>query len=714
MRFHFCYHLAKPNGMHNISPIVFQKRLKMVFRFGAAIAACTLVACESSHEQAQRELKSLGIDGNTESLAKALVQNDLKLAALLLESGVPVSQSDKSKPAPLALAVQCRDATMLCMLLNAGANPNEKIAGKGCVLSMAIDAGDATLANLLLASGADPNGVAADGEKVLIHAIRNRHTPIVSNLVQARPDPNLRDLKGNPLLHVALDACDRATTEELLKIGVNPAHDDANGETALHKVIDHRWDKLIPTMIAAGANLNAINRDDLSPLCKAVAAGDTTLVASLIEWGADPNLQTPKGNTPLAEAVNRGQEAMIATLLNAGANPFLAKTGSQKSSAFETAMRKGDPRLAGLMIDRDIIPPGGWAPMLQEAFHRGDIKKARLLFSRGVRPPKSGHQTRFVEQAARKGMADFVRLFLDYNLPAGRALEEACARGDDEIASLLLACGAPANVTRIPTRSTPLGLALRGSHDAIAEMLMLHGADPNLILPEGQSAFHLAITRGCGRALRRIIASGVNPNTPFVQPISPDFLKLVRQGAMRHALKYDQGATPIMLAADSGNVATARCLLDAGAKTNSRTRLSCYYPIHFAARRSDVRMMRLFLGRDPHREERRIEISIGQQMARLYDAAGNELFSTKVSTGRKGYCTPTGEFVITNKHRAWTSTIYHSSMPYFQRLNCGDFGLHQGYLPGYPASHGCIRLPSQNAAKLFAMTDTGDRVRIVP
>jgi hypothetical protein len=245
-------------------------------------------------------------------------------------------------------------------------------------------------------------------------------------------------------------------------------------------------------------------------------------------------------------------------------------------------------------------------------------------------------------------------------------------------------------------------------------MLILHGADPNLILPEGQSAFHLAITRGCDRALRRIVASGVDPNTPFVQPISPEFLKLVREGAMRHALKYDQGATPIMLAADSGNVATARCLLDAGAKTNSRTRLSCYYPIHFAARRSDVRMMRLFLGRDPHREERRIEISIGQQMARLYDAAGNELFSTKVSTGRKGYCTPTGEFVITNKHRAWTSTIYHSSMPYFQRLNCGDFGLHQGYLPGYPASHGCIRLPSQNAAKLFAMTDTGDRVRIVP
>ena len=98
----------------------------------------------------------------------------------------------------------------------------------------------------------------------------------------------------------------------------------------------------------------------------------------------------------------------------------------------------------------------------------------------------------------------------------------------------------------------------------------------------------------------------------------------------------------------------------------------------------------------------------------MFDADGNEIFATKVSTGRKGFATPTGDFVITNKHRAWTSTIYHASMPYFQRLSCSDFGLHEGNVPGYPASHGCIRVPAGNAAKLFTMTQAGDRVRIVP
>ena len=48
---------------------------------------------------------------------------------------------------------------------------------------------------------------------------------------------------------------------------------------------------------------------------------------------------------------------------------------------------------------------------------------------------------------------------------------------------------------------------------------------------------------------------------------------------------------------------------------------------------------------------------------------------------------------ISDKHRHHNSTIYGSSMPYFMRLSCAAFGLHQGYVPSYPASHGCIRVP---------------------
>src|SRR5690606_18319800 len=120
----------------------------------------------------------------------------------------------------------------------------------------------------------------------------------------------------------------------------------------------------------------------------------------------------------------------------------------------------------------------------------------------------------------------------------------------------------------------------------------------------------------------------------------------------------------------------ARALLDAGAKKSTWTRKTKIWPINFASRRGDIQMMRLLLGQDPHDEERKIVISLSEQRARLFDAAGNALLTIRVSTGRKGYETPQGEFVITNKYRDWTSTLYDAKMPHFQRFSCGDFGLH--------------------------------------
>jgi ankyrin repeat protein len=469
--------------------------------------------------------------------------------------------------------------------------------------------------------------------------------------------------------------------ESLLEIGADPSANDITGNTTIHHAIDQKWHDMIPHLVSKGANPNARNREGTSPLSRALSLGDVGLFKSLLEIGADP---------------------------------LLACSGTQGPSAFELAFDQKDSRFFEQLIDHVPTPPGGWEAWLGKAFERNDIGKARLLFSHGIKFGKNFDRAKLVETAARMGMMDFVKLFLDYGFPAGRALEEACRRGDHQTASLLLAGGASANATRVPHLTTPLSIALRGGHDQLASQLLQHGADHEVIMPEGQPALHMAIARGCNRTVRAIIGLGADPNTPFTLPISKEFLKLVREGAMRWVLKYDSGATPLMMAIDSGNIDTTQCLIDAGAKMNVRTRRSHYWPLSFAARRNDVLMMRLVLGKDPHREERHVEIRLAEQVARVYDAMGAEIFSTKVSTGRRGYRTPTGEFVITNKYRSWTSTIYHSSMPFFQRLSGSDFGLHQGYLPGYPASHGCIRLPASNAAKLFSMTSEGDRVRIVP
>jgi lipoprotein-anchoring transpeptidase ErfK/SrfK len=154
--------------------------------------------------------------------------------------------------------------------------------------------------------------------------------------------------------------------------------------------------------------------------------------------------------------------------------------------------------------------------------------------------------------------------------------------------------------------------------------------------------------------------------------------------------------------------------MDHGARRFIWTRRKSYYPIGFAARRGDVKMMQLLLGVDPEQEERWIKVDLSEQRAWVYDGQGKELLTTSVSTGKKGFQTEPGEFVITNRNRHHVSNIYGVRMPYFQRLNCSAIGFHEGYCPGYPASHGCLRVPRGKASELWETTKVGDRVVIVP
>jgi L,D-transpeptidase catalytic domain/SPOR domain len=80
--------------------------------------------------------------------------------------------------------------------------------------------------------------------------------------------------------------------------------------------------------------------------------------------------------------------------------------------------------------------------------------------------------------------------------------------------------------------------------------------------------------------------------------------------------------------------------------------------------------------------------------------------SSPVSTGKRGKRTPTGVFAILQKKRFHRSNLYSNApMPYMQRLTWGGIAIHAGRLPGYPASHGCIRIPSAFASELFKITD---------
>jgi lipoprotein-anchoring transpeptidase ErfK/SrfK len=110
--------------------------------------------------------------------------------------------------------------------------------------------------------------------------------------------------------------------------------------------------------------------------------------------------------------------------------------------------------------------------------------------------------------------------------------------------------------------------------------------------------------------------------------------------------------------------------------------------------------------------EPRVVVSITDQLAYLY--RGEDLVAVAaISTGKDEKPTPTGIFSVLAKKVMHRSKKYDNApMPFMQQIDKYGTALHGGHNPGYPASHGCIRLPSEFAKRLYAVTDVGAMVMI--
>lgn len=103
-------------------------------------------------------------------------------------------------------------------------------------------------------------------------------------------------------------------------------------------------------------------------------------------------------------------------------------------------------------------------------------------------------------------------------------------------------------------------------------------------------------------------------------------------------------------------------------------------------------------------------VDLTRQTATVY-RNGVRIGVSTISSGKPGHETPTGVFVILQKDADHRSNLYDDApMPFQQRLTWDGIALHAGALPGYPQSHGCIRLPLEFAKRLFGVTEMGGTV----
>ena len=139
-------------------------------------------------------------------------------------------------------------------------------------------------------------------------------------------------------------------------------------------------------------------------------------------------------------------------------------------------------------------------------------------------------------------------------------------------------------------------------------------------------------------------------------------------------------------------------------------------PVRHKQHRRDAnsRLTKKAPAQDVEKGPLQIVVSIADQRISVYDD-GALIAHSSVSTGVSDHPTPSGIFSVISKQRWHRSNLYSDApMPYMQRITWSGIALHAGVLPGYPASHGCIRLKRDFAIRLWHLTKRGTRVIIAP
>lgn len=402
-------------------------------------------------------------------------------------------------------------------------------------------------------------------------------------------------------------------------------------------------------------------------------------------------------DTELSAPILRGPNAVIASALKQEWE--IVRKLIDAGAAVETADETG---LTALMV----------------AAKQGNTEMVRTLLELGARIDFMDFEGRTaLHYAIAPGKHEALELLLS-SLPnfqpwsaAGRDLFTAALEtGDMRIFQAILQ-RFPATLEWTSDTRRALEVALKADmREQVRLLLTKHPAPPTReggIVP----LIAYAIANDDAPLFHTLLACGTDPNIAIPKTAEKEFMSLLQNKYLRLYIANETGVNLLMLASGLGRTDYVRALLDAGADRNRSTPKHKMLPLYFAAWTSNWKCVQMLLGGGPMPEELRVEISLAKQHATVIKD-GEPIFTTQVSTGRAGYSTPAGHYVITDKDKDHISTIYKVAMPYFMRLNCRDFGMHAGVVPQYPASHGCIRLPGDAAKKLFSEIPVGTVVMI--
>jgi ankyrin repeat protein len=385
-------------------------------------------------------------DGNAaaELLGKASRLGDVKTLDSLLSSGINPELLDHFGHTPLYYAVSFNQTNAVELLLNYHADPNALFKGhidapqtSATPLQIAAELGNRRIASLLIAAGAEVDEKGPTGRTALHYA--RGQLDVVQLLINKGADVNARDADG-----------------------ISPLNEAA-------------WTGSIDTaaiLLLHGAHINEIeSKTGLTPINEASYQGHSKLVQYLLQFKPDLGIADKKGYGPLDNAIRMGKEDCAVLLLDA--EPGL-ETPQFLAAAMDAAVRKDESVVVDRLLERgataDAALPSGATPLDAAAFG-GASKAVDVLLRHYANPNVSG--------------------------PNGNSpLEDASLKGFEPIVATLLEHGANVNRINIGSGTTALYSAASFGKGRIVDLLLNHGAKPNLCGKNRKTAYQAAIENG--------------------------------------------------------------------------------------------------------------------------------------------------------------------------------------------------------------------------
>ncbi|KAL9606529.1 MAG: hypothetical protein Q9179_000315 [Wetmoreana sp. 5 TL-2023] len=512
----------------------------------------------------------------TEYLYLASSKGHNSIVQFLLDKGINVDAVAGKQGTALQVAALegHRDAVQL--LLARRASTKVVSARFGTPLSAAAEKGHERTFQMLLNAGASINGKGGWYAYPLISAIVGQNDTIVQILLNKGANVNLTGGRHVCALMAASALGKLALVKKLIDLGARVNDENDKGADALHSACCAGHRDIVELLLGNGADVNAKGGKHRNALNAASSEGFALIVDLLLDAGADPTSFDPNYGNALQAAARSGHEEIVRKLSDSGCAVNAA--GGMRGTALVGASATGQARVVELLLELDAHNGNGdtqdTADALVAAAYKDHEDVVELLVAKGANLNRSGDlqsvQWLPLQVAAHHNkfemLSTLLKLGADPNAVGGwcgsvlMAAAESL-KNDCQILEALIVAGANINALIPPEmrskypvgwtpESTALGAAASNEQPDAVQLLLNHGADPNLMCGNYGTALQKASYGGYTKVVEMLLTHGANVNLD-AEPCNT---------------KEDDGIiTALQGAAAYGNEPTIRLLIANGA-----------------------------------------------------------------------------------------------------------------------------------------------------